>query len=71
MIIWYEYILKVYLILILPFITHFHDVAKSTVLHCAFHLRRGGVLWPLFLFIIMYMVRKCLYGNDLNHLTLS
>ena len=44
--------------LYLPFIDHFHVLAKSTELHCAFHLRKGGVLWPIFLIVIVSMVQK-------------
>ena len=37
----------------IPIINHFHILAKSTKLHCAFHLRRGGVLWPHSLIVVV------------------
>ena len=40
----------------------FQFLVKSTMLHCAFHLRRGGVQWPLFLLVIISMLRKWIYG---------
>ena len=42
----------------LPNNDHFHVLAKNTELFCAFHLRKGGVLWPHFLIVIVGTVWK-------------
>ena len=39
-------------------IDHFRVLAKSTELHCAFHLRKGGVVWPSFSIVVVGMVWK-------------
>ena len=40
------------------FVIHFRVLAKNTVLYCAFHLRKGGVLWPRFLIAVVGTIRK-------------